>query len=176
MNMKAEKITLEGLDISEKNILIHPPVDSYKEVIHQLGALLFENGYVKDSFIQAVLDREEIFPTGLEVSSGGGVAIPHADAEHVKESALGVAKLATPVGFGAMGEPDKTISVDIVLMLAIADPEKTVIVLRKVILILENIEALQALKNASSKGEVQMNIIEHIQSLDREIKEGASQH
>lgn len=169
MDSQLQTTNLEGLDISKKNVIINSAADSNAEVIKNLGTLLHENGYVKDSFVQAVLDRENVFPTGLQVSSGDGVAIPHADAEHVKKSALGVAKLSNPVEFRAMGEPDKIIPVSIVMMLAIADPEKTVKVLRKVIYILENAKALQALKNAESKQDIMQIIIKHIQSLSEKV-------
>ena len=51
--------------------------DSYA-VIQALGKMLQDQGYVHDSFIDAVLEREKIFATGLPTPEIQ-VAIPHAD-------------------------------------------------------------------------------------------------
>jgi PTS system galactitol-specific IIA component len=152
---------LEDFIISEENVIINLEAETYQEVIQKLGSVLFEGGFVKDTYIQAVLDREEIFPTGLEVR-GGGIAIPHTDSEHVKKSTLGIATLAKNVDFKAMAEPDKIISVSIVMMLAVADKNKVVPVLTKIINILQNENAIIALNNATSKTEIKKIITEHI--------------
>ena len=56
-------------DISAKNSF---------EVIEQLGRFLLKKGYIKESFINAVIEREKVFPTGIK-SNTLNVAIPHAD-------------------------------------------------------------------------------------------------
>jgi PTS system galactitol-specific IIA component len=152
---------LDDFVISEKNMIIDLEADTYQEVIQKLGTLLFKEGFVKDSYVQAVLDREEIFPTGLQFK-GGGIAIPHTDSEHVKRSTLGIATLSKDVDFHAMAEPDKIISVSIVMMLAVADKNKVVPVLTKIINILQNETAIAALKNATSKTEIKTVITNHI--------------
>lgn len=149
--------------ISEENVIINLEAETYQEVIQRLGAILFQNGFVKDSYVQAVLDREEIFPTGLQVK-GAGIAIPHTDSEHVNTSTLGVATLSKAVEFHAMAEPEKIIPVSIVMMLAVADKNKVVPVLTKIINILQNETAISALKNATSKTEIRAVITEHIEN------------
>ena len=168
--MKREKMSpstnldiLKDMVISEENILIGLQADSDRDVIIAMGDLLVEGGFVKNTFIRAVLDREIEFPTGLKVT-GGGVAIPHADSEHVNNSTLGVATLADPVEFRAMAEPEKIISVSLVMMLAVADKKKVVPVLTKVISILKNENAIKALQSATSKNHVKQIILEHIKS------------
>lgn len=163
--MKENKIfeLLEGLIIDEEYFLVNVKVNSNEEIIRLLGSLLYKNEIVKNSFTQAVLDREVEYPTGLETKAGG-VAIPHADAEHVNKSALGVAILSETVEFRAMAEPDKIIPVSVVLMLAISDPKKTVLVLRKVMSILESSETINALKEAETKKDIKDIIIGHIKS------------
>src|SRR5690606_19615817 len=77
-------------------------------------------GYVKDSFKAALLAREERFPTGLP-TQGLRVAIPHTDVEHVNSSFISIARLASPIAFHEMGANARTVDVDLVFMLAIAD-------------------------------------------------------
>ena len=154
---------LDHFVISEENVIIDLKAKTYQEVIQELGTLLFINGFVKDTYIQAVLDREEIFPTGLQ-TKGGGIAIPHTDSEHVKRSTLGIAILSKDVDFRAMAEPDKIISVSIVIMLAVADKNKVVPVLTKIINILQDETAIVSLKNAKSKIEIKAIIYKHIEN------------
>ncbi len=160
-----EQVSPSNLDISENNILVGVDAGSREEVIRQLGALLETNGYVKDTFTQAVLDREVVFPTGLQTSVMG-FAIPHTDTEHVNRSAVAIATLNHPVVFQAMGSPDEVVSVDVVMMLAISDPKMVVHVLRKVISILEDEQALQAFEKVSSKQEVRAIVEAHIQKME----------
>jgi PTS system galactitol-specific IIA component len=160
----SEEYSVEGLIISEQNILVKLKAETQVEVIRKLGGLLYENGYVKDTFVQAVLDREEIFPTGLQTTLLG-FAIPHTDTEHVVRPAVAIATLEQPVVFQAMGTPDLSIPVEIVMMLAISDPAAVVRVLRSVISILENEPALQALTLAGSEQEIKEIVGDHIRTV-----------
>ena len=128
-----------------------------------MGDLLYKNGFVKDTFIEAVLDREIIFPTGLQTKTVG-VAIPHTDSEHVEKSTVAIATLASPVIFMGMGYPDLEIPVSIVIMLAISDPKKVVDTLTKVISILENETTIEMVVNASTENAIQSAFLEHISS------------
>ncbi len=161
---------LEGLALREENILVQAIAESREEIIVQLGSLLFEHGLVKDTFVQAVLDREKTYPTGLQTSILG-FAIPHTDTEHVNSPALAIATLRQPVVFQAMGDPDKSVSVRVVMMLAISDPKAVVHVLRKVISILEDSEALTGLLGASSQEEIRRIVHTHIQKMVGETSE-----
>ena len=106
MSTNTEDNFLDIMLIEEENFFIKSEAKTYQEIIKELGEHLFSKGYVKDTFTQAVLDREEAYPTGLQ-APGGGVAIPHTDSEHVITSALSIATLDEPVDFHVMAEPDK---------------------------------------------------------------------
>ncbi|MDY6868057.1 MAG: PTS sugar transporter subunit IIA [Chloroflexota bacterium] len=165
--LKAEQ--LEGLVVTEENIIIGMTGNSYQDVIRTLAEKLHDGGFVKDSYVQAVLDREEVFPTGLQVEEAG-VAIPHSDAEHVITSTLGIATLKQPVEFRAMAEPDKIIPVSLVMMLAVAEPKKVVLVLRKVINILKNGAAIKALNVAKTALDAKRILLDHIRSETEKVK------
>lgn len=147
--------------LGENTILIGLNAVSDQDAINKLGKHLYGKGYVKETFTQACLERETAFPTGLQVP-GGGAAIPHAGTEHVKTSAIGVATLKKPVEFQAMAEPEKTILVSIILMLAVADKAIVVPVLGNVINILKSEAAFKALQSASSPEEVKRIISSHL--------------
>ncbi len=158
-------VSSSDFDINEDNILMSVDARSREDVIRQLGTLLEKNGYVKDTFTEAVLQREVVFPTGLQTSVMG-FAIPHTDTEHVKRSAVAIAALSRPVAFQAMGNPDQSVPVDVVMMLAVRDPKMVVHVLRRVLSILEDEEALHAFRKAESRQEVREIVEAHIQKTE----------
>jgi PTS system galactitol-specific IIA component len=166
IDFDAENREQVAMAIDEKLILVKESVSSREEIIRKLGDLLYNNNYVKDTYTQAVLDREVIYPTGLQARVAG-VAIPHTDTDHVISPAVAVATLQEPVIFKGMGAPDNEISVDIVMMLAIHDPNLVVKVLRNVIFILEDDQSLAALQSATSKVEIKQIIENHIKTLSQ---------
>jgi PTS system galactitol-specific IIA component len=155
---------VESMTIHEDNIVANMEADDRIEVIRRLGSLLFRNGYVKDTYVQAVLDREVVFPTGLQTSMLG-MAIPHTDTEHVIKPAIAIATLARPVIFQGMGSPETDVPVSVVMMLAVSDPKSVIPVLRSVLFILEKSEALDALTKATSQLEIKKVVQNHIQSM-----------
>lgn len=155
--------------IDEELILVKESVQTREEIIQKLGGLLFKNGFVKDSYTQAVLQREITYPTGLPARMAG-VAVPHTDTDHVLKPAIAMANLAEPVTFFMMGSPETEVKVEIVIMLAVHDAKLVIPVLRKVIFILEDDEALLKIKNASTKTEIKNAMVEHIQSLSAKGK------
>jgi len=141
---------MKGLDdyISENLVLVSLEADDDVSCIGQLGNLLYETGYVKDTYKQAAIEREKVFPTGLDMG-GIGVAIPHTDAVHVIEPAVAVGILAKPVPFRLMAsEGDQTVEVRAVFQLAINDPSEQLQMLQSLMELLSNAELLEKLQKA----------------------------
>lgn len=155
--------------IDESLILVKEPAETREEIIKKLGKLLFNNGFVKDSYTQAVIERERVYPTGLQARMAG-VAVPHTDTEHVIKPAIAIASLSNPLTFNAMGTEDDEVQVEIIIMLAVHDAKLVIPILRKVIFILENDDALLKIKNAETKAEIRNIMIEHIQSMENKVK------
>jgi PTS system galactitol-specific IIA component len=137
---------VEGLTnyISEDLVLIHIDAEDEFQCIDQLGELLLKKGFVKDTYTQAVKDREKIYPTGLS-TNGVGVAIPHTDAVHVNAPAVAIGTLKQPVLFHLMGDDELKVEVQLIFQLAINDPS-------------EQLEMLQSLVGLFSDGELLKNI------------------
>ena len=77
-------------------------VSDNKEALEILGQnAMLQEGYVMEDFPVAVWQREQNFPTGLNVD-GIGVAIPHTEAHHVKKEGIALAILKETVEFGSM--------------------------------------------------------------------------
>ncbi len=119
-----------------------------EEAIQSLGSLLVQHGYVKDTFIPAVLERERNFATGLPTDPFG-VAIPHTDAHHILKPAIAVGISPKPIEFREMGDPEGAIvEVRVVLMLAMPDPTKVTSMLQRLVSILQSPDFIEPLVNA----------------------------
>lgn len=120
------------------------------EAIDLLGRSLMENGYVKQGYVDSVLQREQTFPTGLALKNVG-IAIPHASPEgNVLKNGIAIARLNNPVQFNWMENPDEKIDVNMVFMLALADSSEHLDVLKKLFVAFQNEELVESLKNSSS--------------------------
>ncbi|MCG5104753.1 PTS sugar transporter subunit IIA [Oceanobacillus alkalisoli] len=122
--------------------------DSYMDLINKLGKQMFEAGYVKKTYIDAVLEREKAMPTGLRTGHIN-VAIPHTDVTHVNESAVVVATLEHPVNFNLMDNPDQQAEVDIVFLLAVNDPSEQPVLLSRLMSLIKEKEILNKIKKAN---------------------------
>jgi PTS system galactitol-specific IIA component len=122
-------------------------------VIRALGGLLHDQGYVHDTFVNAVIEREKVFATGLPTPEIQ-VAIPHADVEHVKRTAVAIGLLKQPVAFGEMGSTDGTVDVQIACCLAVKESESLVSLLQNLVGIFQDTAFLQQLLAQESPEEV----------------------
>jgi len=152
---------MDELVVSAENILVNETAQNSEEIIRKLGGLLYNHKYVKDTYIQAVLDREKVFPTGLQTAALG-IAIPHTDSEHVFRSAVAIATLSSPVIFKAMDNPDVDIAVRVVIMLAVSDPGQVISTLTKVVSILEYQSTIDRIISSKTTTEIQAAVSDHI--------------
>lgn len=112
--------------------------ETAEEVIRHLGAKLENAGYVRDTFVQGVLQRERTDPTGLPLGGEYNAAIPHTDPHHVIKSGVAMATLAQPVMFSNMIAPEEAVPVRLVFVLALDDPKAQVDMLQQVAEVLQD--------------------------------------
>lgn len=112
--------------------------ESAEAVIVSLGRRLQELGYVRDDFVEATLAREAEMPTGLPLAGEINAALPHVDLEFVLRPAVALATLPQPVEFHHMVETEKTLSVRLVIMLALDQPKAQVDVLAQISSLLQS--------------------------------------
>ncbi|WP_097013982.1 PTS sugar transporter subunit IIA [Anaerocolumna aminovalerica] len=75
--------------LQKKNIILGCRPKEKDEVIRESGRLLYNSGYVEESYIDGMLEREKTFSTNI----GNGIAIPHgveAAKQNIKTSGLSV--------------------------------------------------------------------------------------
>ncbi|MCK4449063.1 MAG: PTS sugar transporter subunit IIA [Anaerolineae bacterium] len=148
--------------VREDLVLVPMRAESAADVIARLGTRLQAGGFVKDSWTQATIEREKTFATGLPTPEVG-VAIPHADVEHVLQQAVAVGVLEQPVEFGEMGSPDSTVPVRIVCALAVAHSELLVTLLQRLVEMFQSPGVLGQIAGAQSPAEIVEIFDRHIQ-------------
>lgn len=111
--------------------LLRPPATTADEVLRAVAQQALEQGFVRDTFADALAAREHAYPTGLPTPVP--VAIPHADPEHVLRPALAAVLLDPPVDFGEMGSTDRAVAVRLAVVLMVTDPSSQVGLLSQLI-------------------------------------------
>ena len=124
-----------------------------EEALTIMSNKLLSMGYVKDSFPAAILERERFYPSGLPME-GHKIAIPHTDAEHVHKSVILFARLAQPLEFSSMGDPDEKLEVHLISMFALAEKKAIGAMLEALITAYSNNDVLEAILKASSGKEI----------------------
>lgn len=135
------------MKLSEKLVFKDLECRNKEEVLDFLATQLYEAGYVKEAYIEAIKEREAEYPTGLP-SSPPGIAIPHANYDLVKETTLAIATLKEPVYFNNMENNQEETSVQIVIMMAISEPHGQIEMLQKIVAIIQDEPLRQQMINS----------------------------
>lgn len=112
--------------------VINGDYQNQASLFSELSSQLQKQGHVTSNFEQALLDREEAFPTGLPTIPA--VAIPHTNGDSVLADCLVFIKNRRPLIFGEMGgAANSFIEVRIIILLVINQGQKHLHVLQQVI-------------------------------------------
>ena len=111
-----------GLDhFFSKDLVFCLEADNQEQLFDQVATLLEEKKVVTDTYRSALIEREKIFPTGLDMEFLGkdlpNVAIPHTDTIHNLTENVVVVRLAKPVTFHNMIAPDKEVEVSLLFFI-----------------------------------------------------------
>lgn len=89
-----------------ENVVVNENASSKEEVIRQAGQLLVDKGYVNQSYVDAMIKREETCSTFM----GNGLALPHGVEEAKKEVlSSGISVVSVPNGIDWGGEEVKIV-------------------------------------------------------------------
>ncbi|MFD1417028.1 PTS sugar transporter subunit IIA [Oceanobacillus jeddahense] len=139
--------------LSAENIELGVQFESKEEAIRYVGGILLNNGYVKENYIDKMLEREEIATTFM----GNALAIPHGteDAKkEVLETGLTVVTVPNGVDFG-----DGNI---VKLLVGIAGKgDEHLEILSQIAIICSEEENVEKLTEAASKEEI-MTILNEV--------------
>jgi len=146
--------TLGDVYISPELILMDIEAKTDQEAIEILAKHLYEKGIVKESYIDAVKEREKVFSTGLNFEEMG-IAIPHTDSIHVNRQSIAVGNFKrTRLKFCHMGMPEESVKCEMMFMMAIEKPESQVDFLGRMMDIFQSEGYLRGLKACATPEEL----------------------
>lgn len=123
------------------------------DLIEKMATYAKEKGYVKETFLEAILKREEVYPTGLR-GENLTIAIPHTDAVHVNEPGIFFTRVKDTVKFKEMGLGVNDVDVKLVFMLLIKEPKAQVSMLSNLMGLFAKEEEVNILTNSNDKDEI----------------------
>jgi PTS system galactitol-specific IIA component len=136
------------------------------EVIRNIGGKLLYAGYVREGFVEAVLERERTIPTGLPLSGEHNAAIPHTEVGNVIKPGIGLATLVRPVAFHNMVSPEETVDVRLVFVLALDQPKSQIEMLKEVAQILQRPGVINALMEAKNLYQVREALRNNVKEMN----------
>ncbi|QAT39247.1 PTS sugar transporter subunit IIA [Clostridium sp. JN-9] len=145
-------VTVINEYLHKELITVNLEAESPEDIFYAMAEMLKNNGYVKDSFYNGLVERESKFPTGLLLGKYN-VAIPHTDAIHVLKPTIAIATLKHPVKFNCMdGSGD--VNVEIVFLLALNEPHSQIVMLQQLMLLIQDEDILRNMHFAKDSGEL----------------------
>lgn len=117
---------------SEDLIFINFDCEDKYDFFEKISTLLIEKGYVKNSFREAIVKREEKYPTGLRTIPYH-VAIPHTDPENIIKPFIAVIRPEHALEFFEMGTDDQTVDARMLFLLGLKKAEGQAPLLSKLI-------------------------------------------
>lgn len=139
--------------LKEELIKLDVSCDNRHDVFDLMYEEAFKQGYVSESFLPKIKEREETFPTGLHLDKYS-IAIPHTDPECVFEQFIGVVTLKEPVLFQLMDDKTQEVKVKVILMLGLNEPHSQLAVLQQIMQIVQNEETYEKISAAKSSEEI----------------------
>ncbi len=133
-------------------IYLDVPFSSQRELFSFAAADFEKQGYVNKDYLQALLEREEAFPTGMRTAVCG-LAIPHVDSQYVLKPGIAFIRVKEPVAFKEMCT-NQDVEVKLLFMLLVKDKSKQVSMLSSLMGCFSDAKMLEAFMNAQNKEEV----------------------
>lgn len=143
----------ERIEICEACIDLNVTLTNQEEVLKHLVGLLEKQNFVDSAYTGKILEREADYPTGLRFSKIA-IAIPHGDPGYVKKSAIAIGKCVNKPEFGSMEDTAQKIPVDMVVLLAVKNPESHLAILNNLMEMFTFEENCKMLLDSTSKKEV----------------------
>jgi PTS system galactitol-specific IIA component len=140
--------------INEKLIKVNLPCKDRNELFQIMHDEAFKYGYVESSFLDGLMSRESIFPTGIKLTNYN-VAIPHTDANHIKEEFIAVVIPEKPIEFKLMEDETQEEKISLVFMLGLNKPHSQLEVLKELMGLIQREDLVKQIIQAKDKEEIE---------------------
>lgn len=108
-----------------------------QDIFEMVALKAREGNRVTENFLEKILERERVFPTGLQLD-GYAVAIPHTDPECVNEQFIAVITSDEGILFKRMDDPNEEVVANAIFMLGLNEPHNQLEVLQQLVAILQD--------------------------------------
>lgn len=124
-------------------------------VLNEMAGYLLSKEMVMPTYGQAVIERENLFPTGIP-SEPIPVAIPHSNRNEVIKTAILVGKVENDgVPFRRMDDTESEIFAKVIFMLAIDSNQGQLETLSRLMELVQDNEVIESITKAATTTEIQ---------------------
>lgn len=146
--------------INENLIKVNLPCKDRDELFKMMHDEAFKYGYVESSFFDGLMSRESVFPTGIKLTNYN-VAIPHTDANHIKEEFIAIVVPEKPIEFKLMEDETQEEKVSLVFMLGLNKPHSQLEVLQELMALIQREDLVKQIVESQNKDQIE-NILKSI--------------
>lgn len=137
--------------------------DNATDYFSSIFFILKELGFVRSSFLEAIVSREKAYPTGLPTLPVA-IALPHTDPRHVIRPFISVTRLSRPLAWNEMGNDNNTLYVHFIVLLGFIDHDSHLKSLQKLMDCLADEEVVQTLRDIKNRDTFLNTLTSRLQS------------
>lgn len=150
--MAEDKIKISSY-LNQKMIFLNQDFKSTDELFETVAKKAESEGFVTDSFLPKIKERESTFPTGLQLETRG-VAIPHTDADTIKKEFIAVITDQKGVPFKRMDDPESDVSAKVIFVLGLNKPHAQLEMLQTLMATIQDDALLDKVEKAFTTDEI----------------------
>lgn len=143
---------MDDLLIRRELIRFHSRQTSVEGIFREAYETLLEKGYVRETYLEALLAREAAHPTALALENIN-IAIPHADPAHVKRGGIMAVALEKPVIFRHMMDSSE-VEVEYVFFLILTNGSSHLEALSRLMSVMQKKEAVKRIRDCGTEHEL----------------------
>lgn len=125
--------------------------EDFSKVVKKVSAKLLDLDMVEVSYLEAVLQRESNYPTGL-ITQELNIGIPHTDPEHVKSPFVYIVRLKDSIKMKQMGD-SQLMDVSNLFFLGITNPADQVQLLQLIMSLFMDAEFVRKFESSNTEEE-----------------------
>lgn len=147
--------------INKDIVFLNRDFKDSRELLSSISEELLSKGYVKDSFREGIMKREEEYPTAIQAENFS-LAIPHTDSEHILKPGIAFVRLNNGCDFKEMCT-NEDIKVNMAFVLLVKEKEKQVSLLTKLMGLFSNNDILEKLYKENDPSAIEAMLNREIQ-------------
>lgn len=135
------------------------PGETWEELLRNVAARLLAAGVVKESYADALVERETTYPTGLPIGTVN-FALPHTYPQHVLQHAIAIAVPSHPVAFQSMEDADETVEVSLLVCPLLEKMDENIKILPSLMKFFANEKTISELAKAESGEAIMQRLLQ----------------